>query len=135
MGVQSILFNAGCKYYNWRNGARIDKRESGSSDTQGLQNPEEGGSTSRIRHEEPLIPKIWQAESGEQMILPFKPSRFREPPVRRLKYAGYYEPALMGKNTYGYRATSASTFMCSSAAQGGYWSEFPPNQYDIKSTL
>ena len=72
MGIlQSTAFKLGCKYYNWRNGTE----ESGSSDTQGLQNPEEGGSTSRIRHEEPLIPKIWQAEVGEQMILPFKPSR------------------------------------------------------------
>ena len=118
MGIlQSTAFKLGCKYYNWRNGTE----ESGSSDTQGLQNPEEGGSTSRIRHEEPLIPKIWQAEVGEQMILPFKPNRFREPPVKRLKYSGYYEPTFRNQKLGRFQNTWSSTadpntVVCSSAA-------------------
>lgn len=85
--VQSTIFKAGCKFYNWRN----RKNESGSSDTQGLQNPVVGGSTSRIR-QEPIKPELWskemlrryseeqlQTHRHKQMMLPFKPSRFREP--------------------------------------------------------
>jgi hypothetical protein len=117
MGVKSILFSAACSYFNRRNGSK----GAGSSDAQGLQNPVKGGSTSRLRHEEPLIPKVWQAEVGEQMILPFKPSRFREKPVKRLKYAGYYEPTLMGKNVYGYGKISRAAH--SSTAQGADWGQ------------
>lgn len=70
--LQSTVFNTMCRYYRWRNG---ETDGAGSSDNQGLQNPDSGGSTSQLRHEEPLIPKSWH----RQMLLPFKPSRFREP--------------------------------------------------------
>lgn len=71
--LQSTAFKLACNFYNWRNGRT---HGAGSSDDQSLQNSDTGGSTSQLRHDlEPLIPKTWH----RQMLLPFKPSRFREP--------------------------------------------------------